>query len=145
MSPVLLSFSLVLLVGPLCAGASPIMAPETHRLAPGLDDGRGGVVDPSLLEQNSEVDMQKLLDSLKGQFLRTFNLSGLGPQHSHPSAERTEPPEYMMELYNRFANDRTAMPTANIIRSFRDEGTPIHLYCHCQILNKCCSGQLDVQ
>ncbi|XP_063051002.1 bone morphogenetic protein 10 [Engraulis encrasicolus] len=131
MSAALLSASLVLLsvvVGPLSSGASgsPITAPETHRLAPGLDDGRGGMVDPSLLEQNSEVDMQKLLETLKGQFLRTFNLSGLGPRHSaghqqQAGAERTEPPEYMMELYNRFANDRTAMPTANIIRSFKDE------------------------
>lgn len=159
MSAALLSASLVLLsvvVGPLSSGASgsPITAPETHRLAPGLDDGRGGMVDPSLLEQNSEVDMQKLLETLKGQFLRTFNLSGLGPRNSaghqqQAGAERTEPPEYMMELYNRFANDRTAMPTANIIRSFKDEGTPPdteEMYLDVQyvmyVFRKCCGDLL---
>lgn len=70
-------------------------------------------------EDDGAVNMQ-LLENLKEQFLRTFNLSGSGPQ---PSAGgiREEPPEYMMELYNRFANDRNAMPSANIIRSFKNE------------------------
>ncbi|XP_041955687.1 bone morphogenetic protein 10 [Alosa sapidissima] len=120
MSPVLLT-SLALLLCPPFGGGSPITAPERHRPAPGLDDGRGGVVDPSLLEQDSEVDVQKLLETLKGQFLRTFNLSGLGPRPQPGTVERVDPPEYMMELYNRFANDRTSMPTANIIRSFKNE------------------------
>uniref|UniRef100_A0A668AT94 Bone morphogenetic protein 10 n=1 Tax=Myripristis murdjan TaxID=586833 RepID=A0A668AT94_9TELE len=96
---------------------------QRHRPAPGLGDGHGGVVDPSLLEQDGDVDMQSLLESLKEQFLRTFNLSGLGPPHQPHGSTRVEPPEYMMELYNRFANDQTAMPTANIIRSFKNEGT----------------------
>ena len=80
-------------------------------------------MDPSRLEQDSNMNMQSLLESLKEQFLRTFNLSGLGPPALSPGSTREEPPEYMMELYNRFANDRTAMPTANIIRSFKNEGT----------------------
>ncbi|XP_062399116.1 bone morphogenetic protein 10 [Sardina pilchardus] len=121
MSRVLLA-SLALLLCPPFGGCSPIEAPERHRPAPGLDDGRGGVVDPSLLEQDSEVDVQKLLETLKGQFLRTFNFSGLGGPRPQPgTVERVDPPEYMMELYNRFANDRTSMPTANIIRSFKNE------------------------
>lgn len=74
------------------------------------------------------MDMQSLLVNLRGQFLRTFNLSGLGPPAQPPGSARVEPPEYMMELYNRFANDRTAMPTANIIRSFKNEGRE-PLYC----------------
>lgn len=78
-------------------------------------------MDPSLLEQDSNMNMQSLLESLKEQFLRTFNLSGLGPPLP-PGSTREEPPEYMMELYNRFANDHTAMPSANIIRSFKNEG-----------------------
>lgn len=68
------------------------------------------------------MSMQSLLESLKEQFLRTFNLSGLGSPSLPPRNTREEPPEYMMELYNRFANDRTSMPTANIIRSFKNEG-----------------------
>lgn len=67
------------------------------------------------------MSMHSLLESLKEQFLRTFNLSGLGPPPLPAGSAREEPPEYMMELYNRFANDRTAMPTANIIRSFKNE------------------------
>lgn len=68
------------------------------------------------------MQMQSLLESLKEQFLQTFNISGLGPPPLPPGRSREEPPEYMMELYNRFANDRSAMPTANIIRSFKNEG-----------------------
>lgn len=119
----LLLLSFLLLQGPLSGRGNPISHTlRRHRPAPGLGDGYGGVVDLSLLEQDSDVDMQSLLESLKGQFLRTFNLSGLGPPLS-PGSTRVEPPEYMMELYNRFANDRTAMPTASIIRSFKNEGT----------------------
>uniref|UniRef100_A0A3B1K7G7 Bone morphogenetic protein 10 n=1 Tax=Astyanax mexicanus TaxID=7994 RepID=A0A3B1K7G7_ASTMX len=115
-----LPFLLLLLV-PLSPGdSSPISSPERHRPAPGLEDGRGGFVDPSFLEQDSEVDLQSLLENLKGQFLRTFNLTGRGPP-MQPGAPRVEPPEYMLELYNRFANDRTAMPSANIVRSFKNE------------------------
>ena len=67
--------------------------------------------------------VQGLLDNLKEQFLHTFNLTGSGG-----GGVRVEPPEYMMELYNRFANDHSAMPTANIIRSFKNEGEgrPLH-------------------
>nr|XP_015827411.2 bone morphogenetic protein 10 [Nothobranchius furzeri] len=117
-----LLFSILLLRGPLCGESNPI--PSAHHRqnpAPGLGDGHGGVVDPSLLEQEDNAKMQSLLENLKEQFLQTFNLSGLGSPMSPPRSTKEEPPEYMMELYNRFANDRTAMPTANIIRSFRNE------------------------
>lgn len=100
--------------------SSPISSPERHRTAPGLDDGHGGVLDPSLLEQDSEANMQSLMETLKGQFLQTFNLTRPSSP-AHQGATRVEPPEYMLELYNRFANDRTAMPSANIIRSFKNE------------------------
>ncbi|RVE68635.1 hypothetical protein OJAV_G00093770 [Oryzias javanicus] len=119
---VFLLICLLLLQAPLRGQSGPIS--RTHqriRPAPGLGDGHGGVVDPSILEQDNNVDMQNLLRSLKEQFLRTFNLSGLGPPALAPGNTREEPPEYMMELYNRFANDHSAMPTANIIRSFKNE------------------------
>ncbi|XP_056148698.1 bone morphogenetic protein 10 [Lampris incognitus] len=115
-------FSISILQGPLCGQGNPISHTlQRHRPAPGLGDGHGGVVDPSLLEQDSNTDMQSLLESMKEQFLQTFNLTGLGPPPLPPGSTRVEPPEYMMELYNRFANDHTAMPTANIIRSFKNE------------------------
>ncbi|KAF3850694.1 hypothetical protein F7725_012466 [Dissostichus mawsoni] len=112
----LVLFSILLLQG-LCGLSSPISNTNQRHRA----DGHGGVVDTSLLEQDNNISMQSLLQSLKEQFLRTFNLSGLDPQPLPPGSKREEPPEYMMELYNRFANDRTAMPTANIIRSFKNE------------------------
>ncbi|XP_064209853.1 bone morphogenetic protein 10 [Anguilla rostrata] len=113
----------LLLLWPRSGQGSPILSPEEPRLAPGLGNGHGGFVDPSLLEQDGELDMQNLLETLRGQFLRTFNLTGLGPPPQPNGGPRAEPPEYMMELYNRFANDHTAMPAANIVRSFKNEDT----------------------
>lgn len=113
---------LLLLQRPRSAESSPIPSSNQRlRPAPELGDGHGGAVDPSLLEQDANVDVQNVLENLKEQFLRTFNLSSLGPRPVSPGSAREEPPEYMMELYNRFANDRTSMPTANIIRSFKNE------------------------
>lgn len=82
-----------------------------------------------LEQQDDNVSTQSLLKSLKEQFLRTFNLSGQGPAPLSTLSAREEPPEYMMELYNRFANDHTATPTANIIRSFKNEGRRSMCYC----------------
>ncbi|KPP59234.1 bone morphogenetic protein 10-like [Scleropages formosus] len=110
-------FPLALLWPHMCQ-SSPITAPEAT-------DGRGNFADPSLLEQDADLNMQGLLETLRGQLLRTFNLSGLGPS-VQPGAPRVEPPEYMLELYNRFANDHTAMPTANIVRSFKNEDSSPH-------------------
>lgn len=117
----LLLFSILLLLQPLCGRSSPILSSDQRRQpAPGT--GGGGLGDPAGLERDDQVTMQNLLESLKEQFLQTFNVSGLGPPALAPGRTRHEPPEYMMELYNRFANDRSAMPTANIIRSFKNEG-----------------------
>lgn len=116
-----LLFSILLLQEPLCGRGSPILNAD-RRGQPAAGMGDGGLLDPSLLEQDDKMNMQNVLESLKEQFLRTFNISGLGPPPLPPGNAREEPPEYMMELYNRFANDRSAMPTANIIRSFKNEG-----------------------
>lgn len=117
----LLLFSMLLLQQPLCGRSSPILSSDQrHQPAPGMGDG--GLVDASVLERDDKTNMQTLLESLKEQFLQTFNISGLGPPPLPPGLTREEPPEYMMELYNRFASDHSAMPTANIIRSFKNEG-----------------------
>lgn len=116
-----LLFSMLLLQQPLCGRSSPILSSDQrHQPAPGTGDG--GLVDASVLERDDKTNMQTLLESLKEQFLQTFNISGLGPPPLPPGLTREEPPEYMMELYNRFASDHSTMPTANIIRSFKNEG-----------------------
>ncbi len=77
----------------------PVPPPEERRSASGVGD---------------EVDMQEVL----GQLLQALNWTDQGPR----ARPRAEPPEYMLELYNRFNNDRSAAPSANIVRSFRNEG-----------------------
>ncbi|XP_016316064.1 bone morphogenetic protein 10 [Sinocyclocheilus anshuiensis] len=73
----------------------------------------GGAVD--------EVDMQEVL----GQFLQVLNWTDQGPR-LRPRSGRTEPPEYMLELYERFTSDRSTAPSANIVRSFRNEDHTSH-------------------
>lgn len=63
------------------------------------------------------VDLDTLLQSMKNEFLKTLNLSDIPTQDS----TKVDPPEYMLELYNKFATDRTSMPSASIIRSFKNE------------------------
>ncbi|KAL2087718.1 hypothetical protein ACEWY4_016546 [Coilia grayii] len=104
-----------------CVGlASPILPPEDSAQTKDM-------LDPSLLEQTEDdVDMQEFL----GDFLSMLNLttdrgsasaSAWAPGPPRPPAPRVEPPEYMLELYNRFANDHSARPTGNIVRSFKNE------------------------
>ncbi|XP_075955107.1 bone morphogenetic protein 10-like [Anarhichas minor] len=86
--------------------SSPIRSPENrHRISVGRDVG-----------DNPLLDAQDFLS----QFLSTINLTELRPQ-TRPLAARKEPPEYMLELYNRFATDPTAVPSANVVRSFKNE------------------------
>lgn len=99
-----------------CMGlASRILPPEDNPLAK-------DVLDPSLLEQTEDMDMQEFL----GNLLSVLNLTDRGspwaPGPPRPPAPRVEPPEYMLELYNRFANDHSARPTGNTVRSFKNEG-----------------------
>lgn len=75
-------------------------------------------MDASLLDQDDNVDVQELLS----QFLYVLNLTEQEPKLK-PRAARIEPPEYMLELYNHYAKDRSTRPAANIARSFKNEGT----------------------
>lgn len=105
-----------------CTGLSlsgPIRPPENRS---GASVGRGAGDNPLL-------DAQDLLS----HFLSTMNLTEPRP-HARPLAGGKEPPEYMLELYNRFARDNTAVPSANIIRSFKNEGTSLFLF---ECLRKC--------
>lgn len=86
------------------SSSSPIKLPENrhHRASVGRDVGG-----------NPLLDAQDFLS----HFLSTLNLTKLRPQ----TRPLHEPPEYMLELYNRFASDRTAVPSANIVRSYQNE------------------------
>lgn len=102
------SLKLLILVLTDLSLSSPIRSAENHhRASVGRD-----------VRDNSLLGAQDFLS----QFLSTLNLTELRPQ-PRPLAAHKEPPEYMLELYNRFSNDRTAVPSANIVRSFKNEGT----------------------
>lgn len=99
-----LSVLLLLLTG--WSSSSPIKPTESrHRASDGRDVG-----------DSQLVDAQEFLS----QFLSTLNLTMLRPR-TRPLADHREPPQYMLELYNRFANDRTAVPSTNIVRSYKNE------------------------
>ncbi|XP_054613320.1 bone morphogenetic protein 10-like [Dunckerocampus dactyliophorus] len=53
-------------------------------------------------------------------FLSTLNITGQRTPGKH-LASPGEPPEYMLELYERYANDQSTVSSANIVRSFRNE------------------------
>ncbi|CAJ1070600.1 bone morphogenetic protein 10-like [Xyrichtys novacula] len=86
--------------------SSPIRSLKNHHKV----SARRDVVDNQLFEAQD----------LLSQFLSTINLTELRPPPG-PRAALKEPPDYMLELYNRFAHDRTAVPSANIVRSFKNE------------------------
>ncbi|KAB0363418.1 bone morphogenetic protein 10 [Muntiacus reevesi] len=90
---------------------NPIMSLEQSPLEEDMP-----LFDDVFSEQDG-VDFNTLLQSMKNEFLKTLNLSDIPTQDS----AKVDPPEYMLELYNKFATDRTSMPSANIIRSFKNE------------------------
>ncbi|XP_041670953.1 growth/differentiation factor 2 [Cheilinus undulatus] len=65
-----------------------------------------------LEEEDTEARMESLLGTMKETFLRKLNLSNV-PQE--PS--KIDPPQFMMELYNKYASD-SSVPQADVIRSF---------------------------
>ncbi|KAM8827856.1 bone morphogenetic protein 10 [Spinachia spinachia] len=84
--------------------SSPIRSPENHhRVSVAVGD-------------NPLLDAQDFLS----QFRSPVNQTRLRPR-ARPLAAPTEPPEYMLELYKRFATDPTAVPSASVVRSFKNE------------------------
>lgn len=63
-------------------------------------------------------EQDALLQNLQNELLKALNLSGIPLQEE----AKVDTPEYMLELYNRFARDKTLLPSANIVRSFKNEG-----------------------
>uniref|UniRef100_A0A672YXP8 Growth differentiation factor 2 n=1 Tax=Sphaeramia orbicularis TaxID=375764 RepID=A0A672YXP8_9TELE len=64
-------------------------------------------------EEDTESRMEDLLGTMKEGFLRKLNLSDVPQEHG-----KICPPQFMMELYNKYASDSTAIPQSDVIRSF---------------------------
>lgn len=71
-------------------------------------------------EEDTNARMENLLVTMKEGFLRKLNLSDVPQDHS-----KIYPPQFMMELYNKYASDSSAIPQSDVIRSFGVQGTQI--------------------
>ncbi|XP_060643488.2 bone morphogenetic protein 10 [Anolis sagrei] len=56
-------------------------------------------------------------DPILQNLLKALNISEVPVQEP----AKVEPPEYMLELFHRFTLDKSSMPSANIVRSFKNE------------------------
>ncbi|XP_061654906.1 bone morphogenetic protein 10-like [Phyllopteryx taeniolatus] len=97
-----LSFLLVTLTA--LSSSGPVRPPESRPRRP-------------TLVRDALLDAQDFLS----HFLSTLNLTGQRELEQRPLTSPKKPPEYMQELFERFANDRAAVPSANIVRSFKNE------------------------
>ncbi|KAM4715137.1 growth/differentiation factor 2 [Anableps anableps] len=66
-----------------------------------------------LAEEDPESQMEDFLANMKEGFLRQLNLSDV-PQEDR----KISPPQFMVELYNKYASNRSAVPQFDVIRSF---------------------------
>ncbi|XP_044155549.1 dorsalin-1-like [Bufo gargarizans] len=68
-------------------------------------------------EEEAEEVLSSLTGTMKEELKESLNLTGAVFQ------EKTtmKLPQYMIDLYNQYADDRTSMPVSNIIRSFNVE------------------------
>nr|UVC66230.1 bone morphogenetic protein 9 [Oplegnathus fasciatus] len=70
-----------------------------------------------LEEEDTDSRMENLLGTMKEGFLRKLNLSDVPQEHS-----KIYPPQFMMELYNKYASDSSTIPQSDVIRSFTVQG-----------------------
>ncbi|CAL8302764.1 unnamed protein product [Lota lota] len=79
-----------------------------------LEDNEGHYSEQDLLEEeDTELRLENLLGTMKEGFLRKLNMSAV------PLAgDRIYPPQFMMELYNKYTSNSTAIPQSDVIRSF---------------------------
>lgn len=73
-----------------------------------------------LEEEDADSRMENLLGTMKEGFLRQLNLSDVPQEHS-----KIFPPQFMMELYNKYASDSLAVPQSDVIRSFSVQDIPL--------------------
>ncbi|XP_054455126.1 growth/differentiation factor 2 [Anoplopoma fimbria] len=73
-----------------------------------------------LEEEDADSRMENLLGTMKEGFLRKLNLSDVPQENS-----KICPPQFMMELYNKYASDNSANPQFDVIRSFTVQDFPL--------------------
>ncbi|EPY73954.1 retinol-binding protein 3 precursor [Camelus ferus] len=90
---------------------------ESRGRASGGGDAHRLLGGPGGEQDGGTFDLRMFLENMKVDFLRSLNLSGV------PSQDRTraEPPQYMIDLYNRYTTDKSSTPASNIVRSFSVE------------------------
>ncbi|XP_034050066.1 growth/differentiation factor 2 [Thalassophryne amazonica] len=71
-----------------------------------------------LEEEDTNSWLDSLMGTMKEGFLRKLNLSDVPQKHS-----KIDPPQFMMELYNKYASDSSAVPQSDVIRSFAVQDT----------------------
>ncbi|KAG9346122.1 hypothetical protein JZ751_007940 [Albula glossodonta] len=64
-------------------------------------------------DDDPQREERNFLGGMKEQFLRKLNLSEVPQEHS-----KIDPPQFMIELYNRYASDKSSMPRSDVVRSF---------------------------
>ncbi|XP_060096768.1 growth/differentiation factor 2 [Heteronotia binoei] len=91
---------------PLLSRGRLLLKGNAHKDAGDLGDAEGG-----------QFNFKAFLENLKADFLRSLNLSEV------PSQEKAkeQPPQFMIDLYNRYAADKSSSPISNIVRSFNPE------------------------
>lgn len=73
---------------------------------------------PEEAEDETHFNFKSFLENMKMDLLRSLNLSRVPPQVK----TKEEPPQFMIDLYNRYAADKSSIPASNIVRSFSTEG-----------------------
>lgn len=68
-------------------------------------------------EHDFNSKLENFLGFMKEDFLRKLNLSSV-PQEQR----KVQPPQFMIELYNKYASDKTSIPRSDVIRSFVIQG-----------------------
>ncbi|XP_056386216.1 dorsalin-1-like [Hyla sarda] len=68
-------------------------------------------------EEEAEEVLSALTGTMKEHLKESLNFTGV----LFPEKTPMKLPQYMIDLYNRYADDRTSMPVSNIIRSFNVE------------------------
>ncbi|CAB1311937.1 unnamed protein product [Coregonus sp. 'balchen'] len=77
-------------------------------------EGFSGTSEQDLVEEEDmDSRLQSFLGNMKEGFLRKLNLSDVPQDHS-----KIYPPPFMIELYNKYAFDKSAMPRSDVIRIF---------------------------
>ncbi|XP_010863480.1 growth/differentiation factor 2 [Esox lucius] len=64
-------------------------------------------------DEDMDFRLQSFLGNMKEEFLKKLNLSDVPQEHS-----KIFPPPFMIDLYNKYASDQSAMPRSDVIRSF---------------------------